>query len=1079
MARNFFAISNGQIGIELESDGRGYSHIYETARPGAAIDLTRRPLDSLQIRGTFFYIRDKDSGALFSVGFEPTHVTSAVYSVAEVRPGVLKIVNEAEAILTETRIWLAESECIEFRAVRLINLADRPRRVALTSFQELALGEFPAYVRDSDFNALHVATWFVPPLNAIFARNRMLRDGARHLAERRMSREIFFHSVRLPAGAQFEGYEDSRIRFLGSGTFRAPQGLEEGRARNPEDDGLLYTFDPAASLTVGVDLPPLASHEIIFVSGHAVDEFAAARRVANFLEKPPLEEKMLAGIMRKTRDLKTRDPAAWPFAFSQAGIELTLTEKTPRPWAHVLANSQGYGAIVSNEGEIHSFVGNERQNALTPFRFEQVATTLPGQVIYVVDLDSGEIHCPGFVPLRRKDTRYEVAYEKGVAHFRSFGAEIDLDLTIFVPPDAPACVRLLVLRNKADRKRRFRIVPYFELALAENTFESRGRIETTQDANTLFFTNPTNDFYRGCGFSASNLETQTTETVRARFVGTEGRDLTCPVMVTTGACDPQAGDDGQRVAASCGLVSVEAGEEAEIAIVLGQAQSQAQAAGFAEALRDPARARKALAATREHWAAQGTAIEIETNRPDFDRLVNHWLYYQTVAARLFGRSGPNQRSGAYGFRDQLQDVLPLFFSDAALARKQILLHASQQFLEGDVLKWWHPTPDGRTGLGQRSRACDPHLWLPYVVARYVAATGDHALLDEKTHYLVGPVVPMDRDSLTFVPRASREEGDVYEHCRLAIDHTLARLGAHGLPLLGTGDWNDGIDLAGFAGRGESVWMGFFLHDILRWFSAIIAMREGEAKASAYLAKADALKGALECAWRGDHYSLAFTDSGAILERTCALTAAWPILSGAVDFGRGRLALESGLARLEKKDRILLLDRPFDEDSVPFPGRIAAYPPGVRENASQYSHGASWAVDAMLRLAEISGDEGDAELAQRFKARAFDLWKKISPLDKTEGENLAIYGLAPHQQAADISDGLGHAGRGGWSWYTGAAARMLSAAYALLGLRMKAGEILVPDDIFEPKGELIVEKIRVRDRTLVAPRPARRVEAGPN
>jgi cyclic beta-1,2-glucan synthetase len=1069
MVRNVFAISNGHIGIELESDGRGYSHIYETARPGAAIDLTRRPTDPLEVRGTFFYIRDKSSNQIFSVGFEPTHIASPDYSVTETQPGVLKIVNRAEAILTETRIWLAESQCTEFRAVQLTNLADHPRQLALTSFQELALNEFPAYVRDSDFNALHVATWFVPPLNAIFARNRMLRDCARHMAERRMSREIFFHSVRLPAGAQCEGYEDSRIRFIGRGDLRCPEGITDRRPRKPEDDGLLYTFDPAASLTVGIDLAPLASHEILFVSGHAPDEFTAAELVANLVGRRPPEEKVLTGIMRKMRALETPDPGTWPFAFSEAGHELTLTEKTPRPWAHVLANPQGYGVIVSNEGEIHSFVGNERQNGLTPFRFEQVATTLPGQVIYVVDLDSGEIHCPGFVPLRRKDTRYEVAYEKGAAHFRSFGADIDLDLTIFVPPDAPACVRLLVLRNKADRKRRFRVVPYFQLALAENTIESRGRIETTQDAksNTLFFTNPMNDFYRGWGFSASNLEIQTMETVRAYFVGSEGRDLTCPVMVTTGAGDPQAGDDGLRVAAFSGLVTLEADKEAEIAIVLGQAQSQAQAAGFAEALRDPARARNALAATRDYWAAQGTAIEVNTNRPDFDRLVNHWLYYQTLAARLFGRSGPNQRGGAYGFRDQLQDVLPLFFSNAALARKQILLHASQQFLEGDVLKWWHQTQDGRTGLGQRSRACDPHLWLPYVVARYVTATSDHALLNEKTHYLVGPIVPMDRDSLTFVPHASREEGDVYEHCRLAVDYTLARLGTHGLPLLGTGDWNDGIDLAGFAGRGESVWMGFFLHDILRGFSEIIALREGEAEASAYLAKADALKVALECAWRGDHYILAFADSGADLERICALTAAWPILSGAVDFGRGRLALESGLAKLEKNDRILLLDRPFDEESVPYPGRIAQYPPGVRENASQYSHGASWAVDAMLRLAEISGGEGDAELALHFKARAFDLWKKISPLGKTDGEILAIYGLAPHQQAADISDGLGHAGRGGWRWYTGSAARMLSAAYAILGLRMKAGEILVPDDIFEPKGELVVEKIRVHSKTLAA------------
>jgi cyclic beta-1,2-glucan synthetase len=1066
--RSQFAISNGQIGLELDSDGRGYSYVHGKARRGFAIDLTRRPTDPLETRGAFFYIHDKDLGATFSAGFEPARVTSPDYSVTETRPGALKMINQADAIRSETRIWLADKECVEFRAIRLVNLAEHPRRLALTSYQELALNTFPAYVRDSDFSALHVATWFVPPLNAIFARNRMLRDAAPRIAERRMSREIFFHSVRLPASARLEGYEDSRVRFLGSGTARAPQGLESARPRKTDDDGLLYSFDPAASLTVGLDLPGLSSCEILFVTGHASDECVGARWLAEFLRKAPLENEMLSSIMRRTRNPRTRDLAAWPFAFSKRGAELTLTEKTPRPWAHVLANRQGYGAIISNEGEIHSFVGNERQNALTPFRFEQVPTTLPGQVIYVVDLDSRETYSPSFVPLRREDTRFEVAYEKGVAHLRSFGSDIDLDLTIFVPPDAPACVRLLIVRNKADRKRHFRVVAYFDLALAESAFQSRWQIETAKDTDTLFFTNPKNDFYRGWGFSTTSFEAPVIESVRARFVG-EGCDLTRPAMVATGACDTDAVDDGRRVAVFSGTVVVESGDEAEIAIVLGQTESQAQARGFAKMLRAPARAHEALAATRDYWEKQRSAVEIETNNPGFDRLVNHWLYYQTVAARLFARAGPNQRGGAYGFRDQLQDVLPLVFGDAALARKQILLHAGQQFQEGDVLKWWHETQDGRTGLGQRSRASDPHLWLPYIVVRYVAATGDDGLLDEMAPYLAGLAVPPDKDSLTYVPQVADQVGTIYEHCRRAIDYTLTRLGTHGLPLLGTGDWNDGIDLAGFEGRGESVWVGFFLHDILRTFSPIVAAREGTAAAAACEARADQLRGALECAWRGDHYILAFADSGAILDRYCALTVAWPILSDTVDFDRGRLALESGLAKLEKKDRILLLDRPFDENSVPFPGRIADYPPGVRENASQYSHGASWTVDAMLRLAELSQAEGDAEGARNFKARAFELWRKISPLGKMAGENLAIYGLAPHQQAADISDGLGHAGRGGWSWYTGSAARMLSAAYSILGLRMKGGEILVPDDIFEPKGELVVQSIRVHSRTVARPR----------
>lgn len=1070
--RRRFNLSNGTLGMQLRADGRGYRHIYETARPGPPIDLTPRPTDALQARGLFFYIRDLDTDFVFSLGYEPCHLAAPDYSVDEIRPGTLKIVNRFAGIQAEAVIRLAESDCVELWTVRLVNLADHPRRLTLTSFQEIALAEFPAYVRDGDFFALHVATWFVGPLNAIFARNRLLRDGVGNWAARRMSREIFFHCVRLPdRDASFAGYEDSRIRFLGAGDIRRPQGVEAGRPRDPDDQGLLYSFDPAASLTIGIDLAAGAECALVFVNGYAGDEHRAARLAAKYIGCPAPAEPALSAIWRKIRSLEMAPPPSggWPFAFSPNGNELTLTQATPRPWAHVLANPLGYGAIVANDGEIHSFAGNERQNGLTPYTFQSVPSTLPGQIIYVVDVDRDDIFCAGFVPLRRHDMRYEVVYEKGVATFRSFGSDTEIELTLFVPPDRPADVRRLILRNKAEKKRRFRIVPYFDLALAETTFESQGRIETATEAesNMLLFTNPANNFYKGWGFAATSLDITHIETIRARFIGASGRDLTRPVMAETGVSDPRAGDDGRRVAACSGSIDIEAGGEAEVAIVFGQAPSRAQAVTMARTLREPAQARSALAETRDYWASHGPAIEIESNHPHFDRLVNHWLHYQAVACRLYARGGPNQRSGAYGFRDQLQDVLPLFFSDSVFARKQILLHASQQFLEGDVLKWWHQTPDGRTGLGQRSRASDPHLWLPYVTTRYIAATGDESILTARTAYLVGPRVPNDTDSLTFVPRTSRQDGDLYEHCRLALDHTLDRFGAHGLPLFGTGDWNDGIDLVGFAGCGESVWMGFFLHGLLRDFAPIIAARESHVKAGRYLDRAERLKAALEKAWVGDHYIIGYADSGAVLDRYGTMTAAWPILAGAVGAARGRAALEAGLSRLEKSDRVLLFDRPFDEESSPFPGRIADYPPGLRENGGQYSHGASWTVDAYVRLAELAREKDYDQLAAEHLTRAFALWKKISPLGKLDPEKLAIYGLAPHQQAADISDGLGHAGRGGWSWYTGAAARMLSAAYAIFGLRMEAGEIVVPDDIFVPKGDLVVKSLRVRGKVYSA------------
>jgi cyclic beta-1,2-glucan synthetase len=289
-----------------------------------------------------------------------------------------------------------------------------------------------------------------------------------------------------------------------------------------------------------------------------------------------------------------------------------------------------------------------------------------------------------------------------------------------------------------------------------------------------------------------------------------------------------------------------------------------------------------------------------------------------------------------------------------------------------------------------------------------------------------------------------------------------------------GDWNDGLDLVGFKDRGESVWLAFFLHDTLVGFVQHLA--RNEADANRYRAAAEKLRSALELAWQQDHYVLAFADSGQPLKEISAMTAVWPIVSGAVDYERGKAALERGLQALERDDRILLLTPAFDERSDPYPGRIADYPAGVRENAGQYTHGVSWCVDAFVRLAELARDQGDATAAAQHIGRAFECWRKISPIGKTEGAKLAIYGLAPHQQPADIYDGLSHDGRGGWSWYTGSAARMLSAAYAVLGLKMKDGQIIIADDVLGPKGDLLVKSVRCGSHTIPAPQQIESREA---
>jgi cyclic beta-1,2-glucan synthetase len=389
-----------------------------------------------------------------------------------------------------------------------------------------------------------------------------------------------------------------------------------------------------------------------------------------------------------------------------------------------------------------------------------------------------------------------------------------------------------------------------------------------------------------------------------------------------------------------------------------------------------------------------------------------------------------------------------------------------------VLAWWHPAIGGRPGLGARGRASDVHLWLPYVVARYVRATGDSAVLDEPAPFLEGAEPPRGVDGIVFAPRLSRDHASVYEHCRLAIARTLAQRGAHGLPLFGSGDWNDALDRVGNHGRGESIWLGFFLHDVLVDFAALAEQREGAGAGRADLEEAARLRAALEQTWRGERFLRAFTDAGEELSFADALTAAWPVLSGAVSFEQGRTAVEGALAQLERDGLVLLLAPAFEADSKPAPGRIADYPPGVRENGGQYSHGSSWLIDALVRLSEQAAAQGLREEAARLRARALEIWIKVSPLAEVTPAELDRYGLAPHQQPADVYFGPGYEGRGGWSWYTGSAARMLSAAYTILGLTLRNGELVVPPDLFEPKGRLRLARLTYRGRRFEAPAPSR-------
>jgi cyclic beta-1,2-glucan synthetase len=669
--------------------------------------------------------------------------------------------------------------------------------------------------------------------------------------------------------------------------------------------------------------------------------------------------------------------------------------------------------------------------------------------------------------MRRREHEHDVVFGRGYATYKKTRPDVDLELTVFVPPDEPVEVHLLRIRNRSRHTKRYRVVPYFEIVLAEIARDSRGRIASIADPelHALFFTNSANPFVRGFAFVASSLAWDAHETSGSRFFGGGDRDATNPHFVEQGAPDLTQSADGSTVAAFACTVEVPAGADVNVVVTIGQASSIADARALISRYRQPLEAARSLEQTREWWQRTLSVLRVRTTSPELDRMLNDWLPYQILTARLWGRTGSNQRSGGFGYRDQLQDVIPLIALAPDIARKQILLHARQQFLEGDVLQWWHYSAEGKTGIGARNHASDPHLWLVYVTDHYVRGSGDRTILDEVVPFLEGPRVRLAEGGKVFAARESRENASLYEHCRLAVERALDRRGTNGLPLIERGDWNDGLDLLGAKGQGESVWLGFFLYDVLRRFAALTRERGDDAAAERYARQAERLRAALERMWRNDRYVRLTTDSGEEILLWDALMTSWPILSGAVDLARGRTLLDAALQRLEQDHLVQLVDPPFTEKSEPYPGKIAEYPPGVRENAGQYSHGTSWIVDALIELGELADSAKDTKLAARCRERALEIWTKISPLDKQALAHVDRYGLPPHQQAADIYFGDGYSGRGGWSWYTGAAARMLSGAHSLLGIRLENGDITCAPHAGAPKGPLRLLGVTYRGRSL--------------
>jgi len=733
--------------------------------------------------------------------------------------------------------------------------------------------------------------------------------------------------------------------------------------------------------------------------------------------------------------------------FSQDGREYVIPialengrlQVPPMPWLNVLANPN-FGCIVTERGAGYTWSRNSQANRLTPWSNDPIQDP-HSEALYLIDRDAGSLWSPlpGPSPAR---SAFVVRHGFGVSRFHSAHSGLTHTVKFLVPPADPIKLISLRLRNDSASPRSLAFAAYQALEMGSNPDRHHAALAWTGAGGMQYASNPrAGDFAGGTVFSFVTLHgasASTDESIHstAGFLG--AGDLACPVAIHSNtAWKAHSGFGHDACFARRISFTLPPGAEVEIVIGLGEVMDPADAQRLADRYQINGAIEsleKEVAASWDRWVG---GIKVRTPLPEVDLMVNGWLIYQNLTCRIWGRSAFYQSGGAYGFRDQLQDSGAMVSLHPKLMRQQILLHAAQQFPEGDVTHWWHPEPMGR---GMRTKFADDLLWLPYLTDHYLQVTGDLALLKETRHFIEGPLLHTGEDEAYLKPTISTRQADIFEHCCLAIDKSLTR-GSHGLPLMGIGDWNDGMSRIGREGRGESVWMGFFLFTILnRWIPRCEERGELE-RARTYEAYRDELLSAInDAGWDGEWYRRAFYDDGTPLGtheddecRIDALAQAWAVISKAAPADRAEKSLDSLTRELIDRDHdiIRLLHPPF-VNTPHDPGYIKGYVAGVRENGGQYTHAACWVVRAM---AEVGRRDDAARLLQR-----------LSPIwHARDSDAVARYQVEPYVIAADIYGADPHIGRGGWTWYTGSAGWMFRVAVeSVLGLRMENGNTLVLD-----------------------------------
>ena len=1051
-------LSRGPFATVVGAAGGGWSALGDFALTRWAPDRTR------DADGVWLYVRDAETGAYWSAGLQPVPRDPDAYR-ATLGDRQATLVRRDGDLEVTTEVCVAPEGDAELRRYTITNHGGRPRRLELTTYVEAVLNSPMGDWSHPAFSKLFVQTAWDAVLGALVAKRRLRSPDDEPL--------WVVHRLVGDDGAATE-HETDRMRFVGRGRTTAnPKALETGGTLSGTVGPVL---DPVLCLRTPVVVAPGATARVLAVLGAAHEEAAAhavARRYATaadadtaFAEagrggegetvRPPVAaatkprfEPTTAGAANLTRGDVPADEELLRFnghgGFSADGTEYVIRVRDgarddalpPLPWVNVVAN-ETVGFIASERGSSHTWAANSRENRVTPWYNDPVSDP-HGEALWLRDEEAGTFWSPTPGPVPGAGG-YEVRHGFGYTIWRHAGMELEQEVVQFVPRRDPVKLTVVRVVNRSGRPRRLSLASYAQLVLGVHPHVSASHVETEAgDGGAILARNADRgEFSERVAFAALVAPAGAGDVERTAdrhaFLGPLG-SVADPAALRTG--EPLSGAVGEGLdpcAAFRATFDLAPGASVECVVLLGEAADEAEARAVLGRYHDARAAGAALEEAREFWTELVTRLQVETPSPEIDLMVNGWLTYQNLSCRMWGRSAFYQSGGAFGFRDQLQDSSALIYLLPELTRRQIVLHASHQFVEGDVLHWWHPP----LSKGMRTRFADDLLWLPYIAAFYVRTTGDAGVLDEPARFVTARLLAPGEDEAFVVPEDAGTSASVYEHCCLSIDRSL-KVGAHGLPLMGVGDWNDGMNRVGREGRGESVWLGFFLYDILVAFLPHVERRGDAVRLERYRVHLAHLARALnDGGWDGAWYRRAYYDDGAPLGaaendecRIDTIAQAWSVLSGAAPAGRAEQALDAMERHLvsEREGIIRLLTPAFDRTPHD-PGYIKGYLPGVRENGGQYTHGALWGVRALA-------EAGRAE-------RAAPLLEMLSPVSHGRtGDEVATYMTEPYVVAADVYGVEPHVGRGGWTWYTGSAGWLYRVALeSVLGLRMEGGDRLV-------------------------------------